>query len=90
MCRFESCPDYKLNQNNMNRTFEEIVNHPQISDGTEVSARLGETKFQGRVVGQSIAGLMPHYIVECLDGTLPNKVYGYKFVSLPLSEIFVK
>ena len=74
----------------MSKTFEEIVNHPKIKDGTEVSARLGETKFQGRVVGQSIAGLMPHYIVECLDGTLPNKVYGYKFVSLPLSEIFLK
>ena len=74
----------------MNRTFEEIVNHPQIEDGTDVSARVGEIEFQGRVVGQSLTGLVPFYIIECLDGRLPNETYGYKFVSLPVSEIFVK
>lgn len=73
-----------------NRTFEEIVNHPCIVDGTEVEVRLGDGSFQGKVVGQSSTGLIPYYIVECTDGTLPNKTYEYKFTSVPVSEIFVK
>jgi hypothetical protein len=74
----------------MNRTFEEIVKTPELTDGVEVSVRLGESTFDGKIVGKSSSGLMPYYIVECIDGTLPNEVYNYKFVSLPLTEIFVK
>jgi len=74
----------------MERTFEEIVNTPELKDGVEVNVRIGETTFDGKIVGMSSSGLIPYYIVECTDGTLPNKVYEYKFVSLPLSEIFVK
>lgn len=40
------------------------------------------------VVGQSTNGLITSYIVECLDGTFPNDTYKYKFVSLPVSELF--
>jgi hypothetical protein len=74
----------------MNRTFEEIVKTPELADGVEVSVRIGESTFDGKIVGKSSSGLMPYYIVECIDGTLPNEVYNYKFVSLPLTEIFVK
>ena len=74
----------------INKTFEEIVNTPDLDDGVGVSARIGESTFDGKIVGKSSSGLMPCYIVECLDGTLPNKTYKYKFVSLPLSEIFIK
>ena len=74
----------------MKKTFEEIVNSPDLTDGTLVNVRIGETIFEGKIVGKSSTGLIPNYIVECLDGTLPNEVYGYKFVSLPLSEIFIK
>ena len=74
----------------MERTFEEIVKTPELTDGVEVSVRIGESIFEGRIVGKSSSGLIPYYIVECIDGTLPNEVYNYKFVSLPLTEIFVK
>ena len=74
----------------MKKTFEEIVKSQDLTDGTLVNVRIGETHFEGKIVGKSSTGLIPNYIVECTDGTLPNEVYRYKFVSLPLSEIFVK
>ena len=74
----------------MNRTLEEIVNSPELADGTLVSVRVGEKTFEGRIVGRSQSGLIPSYIVECMDGFIPNEVYGYKFVSMPLSEISEK
>lgn len=74
----------------MNRTFEELVNLPEFTDGTEVNVRIGETTFEGKIVGKGSSGLLPYYIIECTDGTLPNGTYQFKFVSLPLSEIFVK
>jgi hypothetical protein len=80
----------EIERKSMNKTFEEIVNMPDLDDGVTVSARIGESTFDGKIVGKSSSGLIPCYIVECLDGTLPNKTYKYKFVSLPLSEIFIK
>lgn len=74
----------------MNRTFEEIVNMPELVDGTEVDVRIGDKMFNGKIVGMGSAGIIPMYVVECLDGTLPNDFYKYKFISLPLTEIFVK
>lgn len=73
----------------MRKTLEEIVNTPQIEDGTLVKAYIGEDTFSGKIVGIGSNGLIPYYIVECLDQTLPNEVYPYKFVSLPLSEIIL-
>ena len=70
------------------KTLEDIVNTPQLIDGTEVTGRF-ET-FIGKIVGQSSIGLVPNYIVECLDGTFPNETYNYKFLNLPLSEIFIR
>jgi hypothetical protein len=35
----------------MNRTFEEIVKTPELTDGVEVSVRLGESTFDGKIVG---------------------------------------
>lgn len=72
------------------RTFEEIVNLPELTDGTLINAKIGEMTFEGKIVGKSSSGLFDVYIVECMDGTLPNEFYGYKVVSLPISEIFVK
>jgi hypothetical protein len=80
----------EIERKSMNKTFEEIVNMPDLDDGVTVSARIGESTFDGKIVGKSSSGLIPCYIVECLDGTLPNKTYKYKFVSLPLSEILIK
>jgi len=74
----------------MKRTFEQLVNTPELRDGIEVNVRIVDITFDGKIVGKSGSGLIPSYIVECTDGTLPNEVYGYKFVSLPISEIFVK
>ena len=74
----------------MNRTFEEVVKMPELTDGTEVTCRIGKSNFDGKIVGKSSSGLLPYYIVECMDETLPNDVYNYKFVSLPLTEISVK
>lgn len=74
----------------MDRTFEELVNMPILTDGTEVDVRIGDKMFNGKIVGLGTAGIIPMYVVECLDGTLPNDVYKYKFISLPLTEIFVK
>jgi hypothetical protein len=74
----------------MKRTFEEIVKTPKLKDGIEVECRIGDSTFKGKIRGESSSGLMPYYIVECLDNTLPNEVYKYKFVSLPMSEIFIK
>lgn len=73
------------------RTFEDMVKTPEIPDGTAVDARIGTLTFSGKVVGKSgSSGLLTWYIIECMDGVLPNEIYNYKFVSLPLSEIFVK
>lgn len=74
----------------MNRTFEEIVNTPILENDTLVSARIGDSNFDGKVVGLSNTGLIKIYIIECLDGTYPNKIYPYKFLSLPLTELEVK
>ena len=74
----------------MNRTFEEIVNTPILENETLVSARIGDSKFDGKVVGLSNTGLIKIYIIECLDNTLPNDIYPYKFCTLPLTELEVK
>lgn len=71
------------------RTFEEIVKSETLSDGTKVKVRIGEKWFDGKIVGRSGTGIIPWYIVECLDGTFPNEIYDYKFLSLPLTEIFL-
>ena len=82
--------DWLLKLKTMNRTFEEVVKMPELIDGTEVTCRIGKSNFDGKIVGKSSSGLLPYYIVECMDETLPNETYQYKFVSLPLTEIYVK
>ena len=73
------------------RTFEELVNHPTLENNQEVKCRINiDTFFKGKIVGVSSSGLISNYIVECTDGTFPNYIYGYKFLSLPLSEIFIE
>jgi hypothetical protein len=74
----------------MERTFKEIIDTPELEDGVEVNVRVGQVTFEGKIVGKSSGGLIPNYIVECMDGAYPNEVYDYKCMSVPLSEIFVK
>lgn len=74
---------------NMSRTLIDLAGMPRLENNTPVRARAGDLFFNGRVVGQSSVGVVPCYIVECLDGTFPNDTYPYKFLSFPLSEIFV-
>lgn len=73
----------------INRTFEENVALPEILDGTKVWVRVGEETVLGRVVGISSSNLIKHYIVECLDGFIPNETYNYKFFSVPVTEIIL-
>lgn len=74
-----------------NRTFEDLVNHPTLENNQEVKCRLGDGNFfKGKIVGISSTGLISNYIVECIDGTFPNNIYEYKFLSLPISEIFLE
>ena len=74
-----------------NRTFEELVKHTTLKNNQEVVCRINEnTFFKGKIVGISSSGLISNYIVECTDDTFPNNIYGYKFLSLPLTEIFIE
>jgi hypothetical protein len=78
---------------NTQRTLEQLVNLPKLQNNQQVKVRIpdvnGYSHFSGKIVGLSSMTLMPYYIVECMDGRFPNKIYPYKFLSLPLSEIFI-
>ena len=74
----------------MQRTLENLVSMPQLKSGQKVNVRLPEDKqFLAQVVGLGSNGILPFYIVECLDGQFPNETYEYKFMSVPVSEIFL-
>lgn len=74
----------------MQRTLEDLVSMPQLKNGQKVNVRLPEDKhFLAKVVGLGSKGILPFYIVECLDGQFPNETYEYKFMSIPVSEIFL-
>ena len=74
---------------NMQRTLENLVSMPQLKNGQKVNVRLPEDKqFLAQVVGLGSSDILPFYIVECLDGQFPNETYEYKFMSVPVSEIF--
>lgn len=69
------------------KTFDELVNSPILTNDTLVKCCIADKYFDGRVVGLSGTGIIQYYIIECMDDTLPNDIYPYKFVSLPISEI---
>ena len=74
----------------MQRTLEDLVSIPQLKNGQKVNVRLPEDKqFLAQVVGLGSSGILPFYIVECLDEQFPNETYEYKFMSVPVSEIFL-
>jgi hypothetical protein len=74
----------------MQRTLDDLVSMPQLKSGQKVNVRLPEDKyFEAQVVGLGSSGILPYYIVECLDGQFPNETYEYKFMSIPVSEIFL-
>ena len=58
----------------MNRTFEEIVNMPELADGVEVVVRIGESTFDGKIVGKGSSGLMPYYIVLNFNNIFNKKI----------------
>lgn len=72
------------------KTFEELVKETLLADGTLVKCSIVDKEFDGKIVGLSSRNVIPFYIVECLDDTLPNDIYPYKFLSLPASEIEIK
>lgn len=71
----------------MKKSFEELVNSPLLEDGKLVGFTVGNDTHKGKIVGVASNGIMKWYIIECLDGTFPNEIYPYKFLSLPLSEL---
>ena len=71
----------------MGKSFEALVNSPLLEDGKLVGFVVGNETYKGKVVGLASNGLIKSYIIECLDGTFPNEIYPYKFLSLPISEI---
>jgi uncharacterized protein YwlG (UPF0340 family) len=73
----------------MQRTLEEIVGMNKLKDGQLVSVRLSDSFFKGKIVGIGASSLVPQYIVECIDGTFPNDIYGFKFLNIPATEIFL-
>lgn len=80
----------EINNKTMKRNLESLVNMPRLKNGQKVNVRLPEDKqFLAQVVGLGSSGILPFYIVECLDGQFPNETYEYKFMSIPVSEIFL-
>lgn len=73
----------------MQKTFEDVVQMRDLKNDQEVTVRIPNGSFKAKVVGIGSEGLIPYYIVECIDGTFPNEVYGFKFLNIPASEISV-
>jgi len=69
------------------KSLEELITIPQLEDGRYVEGIIGDDTFDGKIVGMVSNGLVPIYIVECLDNSLPNETYPYRFAALPLTEI---
>lgn len=70
------------------KSFEQIVNHEQLKDGTLVVVEVPDIiKFPAMIIGLSTDSLVKNYIVQCLDNTLPNETYPYKAVSIPYSYL---
>ena len=53
----------------MNRTFEDIVKMPELTSGTEVTCRIGESNFDGKIVGKKL----DHSNIEGLIDFLEKK-----------------
>lgn len=73
----------------MDRSFQEVVEMSQLKNEQLVSVRIPDGFFKGKVVGLGSSGLIPYYIIECVDGTFPNDIYGFKFLNMPATEIFL-
>jgi hypothetical protein len=72
----------------MNKSLEELSKLPQLEYNQEVICKIGsEYSFTGKIVGLAHEGILPSYIVECLDGFIPNETYKYKTCIIPLCYI---
>ena len=70
------------------KSFEQIVTHEQLKDGTLVVVEIPDIiKSPAMIIGLSTDSLVKNYIVQCLDNTLPNETYPYKAVSIPYSYL---
>ncbi len=43
--------------------------------------------FVGKITGLAHEGVLPSYIVECLDGFIPNETYQYRSCIIPMCYI---
>jgi len=72
----------------MGKSLEEISELPQLEYNQEVICKVGELySFTGKIVGLANDGVLPSYIVECLDGFIPNEDYRYKTCIMPICYI---
>jgi len=72
----------------MGKSLEEIAKLPQFKYGTQVICKVGDAySFIGKIVGLANEGPLPSYIVECMDGFIPNETYCYKTCIMPMCYI---
>ena len=78
------------------KTIEEIATHTELTDGLKVIVRIakgegqGYNYFQGKVVGIGNNTINKSYLVECLDGFIPNSTYQFKVINIPYSELTIQ
>jgi hypothetical protein len=58
-----------------------------IDDETRVEVNFEHLTVIGRIVGKATSDFNQMHIIECLDGTFPNKEYPYKMFIAPLYTI---
>lgn len=72
----------------MGKSLEEISKLPPFENGQRVMCRVGDAySFVGKIIGIANEGILPSYIVECLDGFIPNETYRYKSCIMPMCYI---
>jgi hypothetical protein len=72
----------------MGKSLEEISKLPPFKYGDQVICKVGDTySFIGKITGLANESPLPSYIVECIDGFIPNETYGYKSCIMPMCYI---
>lgn len=72
----------------MGKSLEEISKLPPFEYGQTVMCRIGDAySFVGKITGLAHEGVLPSYIVECLDGFIPNETYKYRSCIIPMCYI---
>jgi hypothetical protein len=62
----------------------------RLVDGATVRVEIPNVySFNGKIVGVGTDGISPLYIIECIDGFLPNETYKYKVCMMPLAYLTI-